>query len=81
QVTILNTSDYLGKFEGKADEGYLVGYACFLSQLEPTSIAKALEDPDWVDVMQEEQTIVATSSTEAEYVAAASCCAQVLWIQ
>ncbi|GJR22751.1 putative ribonuclease H-like domain-containing protein [Tanacetum coccineum] len=28
--------------------------ACFLSQLEPSSIAKALEDPDWVDAMQEE---------------------------
>nr|GEW52830.1 hypothetical protein [Tanacetum cinerariifolium] len=27
------------------------------------------------------QTIVATSSTKAEYVTAASCCAQVLWIQ
>nr|GEV62646.1 hypothetical protein [Tanacetum cinerariifolium] len=27
------------------------------------------------------QTVVATSSTEAEYVAAASCCAQVLWIE
>nr|GEV12116.1 hypothetical protein [Tanacetum cinerariifolium] len=27
------------------------------------------------------QTIIATSSTEAEYVAGASCCAQVLWIQ
>ena len=27
------------------------------------------------------QTIVATSSTEAEYVAAASCCGQVLWMQ
>nr|GEU49176.1 hypothetical protein [Tanacetum cinerariifolium] len=27
------------------------------------------------------QTVVAPSSTEAEYVAAASCCAQVLWIQ
>ncbi|GJV27590.1 putative ribonuclease H-like domain-containing protein [Tanacetum coccineum] len=26
-VTILNTSDYLGKFEGKADEGFVVGYA------------------------------------------------------
>nr|GEW51320.1 uncharacterized mitochondrial protein AtMg00810-like [Tanacetum cinerariifolium] len=26
------------------------------------------------------QTVVATSSTEAEYVAAASCCSQVLWI-
>nr|GFB00156.1 retrotransposon protein, putative, Ty1-copia subclass [Tanacetum cinerariifolium] len=27
------------------------------------------------------QTVVATSSTEAEYIAAASCYAQVLWIQ
>nr|GEX54063.1 hypothetical protein [Tanacetum cinerariifolium] len=27
------------------------------------------------------QTVIATSSTEAEYVVAASCCAQVLWIQ
>nr|GEV68011.1 hypothetical protein [Tanacetum cinerariifolium] len=27
------------------------------------------------------QTVVATSSTKAEYVAATSCCAQVLWIQ
>ncbi|GJT22203.1 ribonuclease H-like domain-containing protein [Tanacetum coccineum] len=29
-------------------------FACFLSQLEPTSIAKALEDSDWVAAMQEE---------------------------
>nr|GFA05402.1 putative ribonuclease H-like domain-containing protein [Tanacetum cinerariifolium] len=27
QVTILNTCDHLGKFEGKANEGFLVGYA------------------------------------------------------
>ncbi|GKB26871.1 putative ribonuclease H-like domain-containing protein [Tanacetum coccineum] len=27
QVTILNTSDHLGKFEGKADEGFIIGYA------------------------------------------------------
>nr|GEZ89197.1 hypothetical protein [Tanacetum cinerariifolium] len=26
-VTILNTLDYLGKFDGKADEGFLVGYS------------------------------------------------------
>ncbi|GKB39348.1 putative ribonuclease H-like domain-containing protein, partial [Tanacetum coccineum] len=26
-VTILNTNDYLGKFKGKADEGFIVGYA------------------------------------------------------
>nr|GEV98309.1 retrovirus-related Pol polyprotein from transposon TNT 1-94 [Tanacetum cinerariifolium] len=27
QVIILNTSDHLGKFEGKANEGFLIGYA------------------------------------------------------
>nr|GEW05605.1 hypothetical protein [Tanacetum cinerariifolium] len=26
-VTILNTIDYLGKFDGKADEGFIVGYS------------------------------------------------------
>ncbi|GJY83645.1 putative ribonuclease H-like domain-containing protein [Tanacetum coccineum] len=29
-------------------------YACFLSQNEPTSIAKALSDSSWVEAMQEE---------------------------
>ncbi|GKE91400.1 putative ribonuclease H-like domain-containing protein, partial [Tanacetum coccineum] len=29
-------------------------YACFLSQIEPTSIAKALSDSSWVEGMQEE---------------------------
>nr|GEX04812.1 retrovirus-related Pol polyprotein from transposon TNT 1-94 [Tanacetum cinerariifolium] len=33
------------------------------------------------DIMFAFCTVVATSSTEAEYVAATSCCAQVLWIQ
>nr|GEW09019.1 copia protein [Tanacetum cinerariifolium] len=36
-----------------------------------------LKDPDGED----KQTVMATSSNEAEYVAAASCCAQVLWNQ
>nr|GEZ02151.1 retrovirus-related Pol polyprotein from transposon TNT 1-94 [Tanacetum cinerariifolium] len=27
QMTILNTSDHLGKFDGKANDGFLVGYA------------------------------------------------------
>ncbi|GJZ92221.1 hypothetical protein Tco_0664286 [Tanacetum coccineum] len=31
-VTILNTSDHLGKFEGKADEGFIVGYAAHSTQ-------------------------------------------------
>ncbi|GKF31396.1 putative ribonuclease H-like domain-containing protein, partial [Tanacetum coccineum] len=29
-VTILNTSDHLGKFEGKADEGFHVGYSAHI---------------------------------------------------
>ncbi|GJW99295.1 putative ribonuclease H-like domain-containing protein [Tanacetum coccineum] len=29
-------------------------YACFLSQIEPTSIDKALSDSSWVEAMQEE---------------------------
>nr|GEY39488.1 hypothetical protein [Tanacetum cinerariifolium] len=36
-----------------------------------------LKDPDGEDV----DTVVANSSTEAEYVAVVSCCTQVLWIQ
>nr|GEV51297.1 hypothetical protein [Tanacetum cinerariifolium] len=33
-----------------------------------------------ISLQCKKQTVVATSSTEAEYVAAASCCTQVLWI-
>nr|GEX04506.1 putative ribonuclease H-like domain-containing protein [Tanacetum cinerariifolium] len=40
-----------------------------------------LKDPDGEDVDCKKQIVVATSSTEAKYVAAASGCAQVLWIQ
>nr|GEW47361.1 copia protein [Tanacetum cinerariifolium] len=29
-------------------------FACFLSQVEPRSVAQALEDPSWVDAMQKE---------------------------
>nr|GEU49952.1 hypothetical protein [Tanacetum cinerariifolium] len=29
-------------------------FACFISQLEPSSVAKALADPDWVAAIQEE---------------------------
>nr|GEZ08789.1 hypothetical protein [Tanacetum cinerariifolium] len=34
QVTILNTSDHLGKFEGKANDGFLVGYVAHSTQAD-----------------------------------------------
>ncbi|GJZ83558.1 hypothetical protein Tco_0648731 [Tanacetum coccineum] len=36
-VTILNTSDRLGKFEGKADKGFIVGYAAHSTTVNAAS--------------------------------------------
>nr|GEY97564.1 hypothetical protein [Tanacetum cinerariifolium] len=33
---------------------HLCLFSCFLSQMEPTSVAQALLDPDWVEAMKEE---------------------------
>nr|GEY54735.1 hypothetical protein [Tanacetum cinerariifolium] len=68
-----------GKITGKDLHTCLL--ACFLSQEEPKKMIQALEDPRWIKAMQEElfqfklqqckkQTVVANSTTEAEYVAA-----------
>ncbi|GJV87221.1 putative ribonuclease H-like domain-containing protein, partial [Tanacetum coccineum] len=82
QVTILNTSDYLGKFEGKADDGYLVRRnSGSHGDRKSTTGGCQFLGRRLISWQCKKQTIVATSSTEAEYVAAASCCAQVLWIQ
>ncbi|GKB83823.1 ribonuclease H-like domain-containing protein, partial [Tanacetum coccineum] len=43
-VTILNTLDHLGKFEGKADEGFLVGYSINKSNVEENLHIKFLEN-------------------------------------
>nr|GEY14119.1 retrovirus-related Pol polyprotein from transposon TNT 1-94 [Tanacetum cinerariifolium] len=51
--TILNTLDHLGKFEGKADEGFLVGYSVNIKAFR-----------EWEDRM--ERAATTTSSLEAE---------------
>nr|GFB01347.1 hypothetical protein [Tanacetum cinerariifolium] len=52
--------------------------ACFQVTLKASHLhaVKRLISWQW-----KKQTVIATSSIEAEYVVAASCCAQVLWIQ
>ncbi|GJU92993.1 hypothetical protein Tco_1317749 [Tanacetum coccineum] len=44
--------------------------ACFLSQLEPTSIAKALEDPDWVDANDKNRCNSSSSQSNRKHVPA-----------
>ncbi|GKC12688.1 retrovirus-related pol polyprotein from transposon TNT 1-94, partial [Tanacetum coccineum] len=58
---------FRGKFDGKSDEWILLEYSRVVQSL--------------MNLQCKKQTVVATSTTEAEYVAAASCCGQVLWIQ
>ena len=41
------------KRENHTDQQHCL-FACFLSQVEPTSIVQALSDPSWVEAMQEE---------------------------
>nr|GEV10389.1 putative ribonuclease H-like domain-containing protein [Tanacetum cinerariifolium] len=52
-VTILNTLDLLGKFDGKADEGFLVGYS--INRIGP----KWLFDIDTLTQSMNYQTVVA----------------------
>nr|GEV62391.1 retrovirus-related Pol polyprotein from transposon TNT 1-94 [Tanacetum cinerariifolium] len=64
------------------DHRYIVGVTASF-QLSQTHIPHAYTQAFKVNLecIKFEHTIVTTSSTEAEYVAVASCCAQVLWIQ
>nr|GFA44852.1 hypothetical protein [Tanacetum cinerariifolium] len=56
QVTILNTSDHLGKFKGKADDGFLVGYAA--QSTHDTNIIAGTQDDDSESECDEQAILV-----------------------
>nr|GEV01008.1 hypothetical protein [Tanacetum cinerariifolium] len=56
QVTILNTSDHLGKFKGKANDGFLVGYAA--NSTQDTNINAGTKDDDSKSECDEQAILV-----------------------
>nr|GEY06722.1 hypothetical protein [Tanacetum cinerariifolium] len=56
QVTILNTSDHLGKFKGKANEGFLIGYAA--NSTQDTNINAGTRDNDSESECDEQAILV-----------------------
>ncbi|GKC85378.1 hypothetical protein Tco_1141095, partial [Tanacetum coccineum] len=47
-------------------------FACFLSQIEPSSVAQALKDPAWVEAMQEEMQHVVPTGKDSSIVSTGS---------
>nr|GEW52846.1 putative ribonuclease H-like domain-containing protein [Tanacetum cinerariifolium] len=77
---------YLGLWYPKDSPFYLVAYsdsdhAGASLDIKYTSEGCQFLGSRLISWQCKKQTVVATSSTEAEYVVGASCCAQVLWIQ
>nr|GEY34938.1 hypothetical protein [Tanacetum cinerariifolium] len=58
-VTILNTLDHLGKFNGKADEGFLVGYSSNSKAFRVyNSITKKVEENIYVNFLENKQNVL-----------------------
>nr|GFC06857.1 retrovirus-related Pol polyprotein from transposon TNT 1-94 [Tanacetum cinerariifolium] len=69
-VTILNTLDPLGKFDGKANEGFLIGYSFIVAGNQPNSSACIQENLDadadvaFADKKNEPEVHVSPSSND-----------------
>nr|GEV66732.1 hypothetical protein [Tanacetum cinerariifolium] len=68
-VTILNTLDHLGKFQGKVDEGFLVGYSSSIGSTNPHNNAKDASfdgKEHHFDVKKPESKVILSLSSSAQ---------------
>ncbi|GJX57399.1 hypothetical protein Tco_0287296, partial [Tanacetum coccineum] len=87
--TLTNSMNYKPAVVGNQSNGNACTKACadadlpFYSSLKdsPNAGFKPSKEEEMKGGECKKQTVVANSTTEAEYVAASSCCGQVLWIQ
>nr|GFB27668.1 ribonuclease H-like domain-containing protein [Tanacetum cinerariifolium] len=62
-VTILNTLDPLGKFDGKVDEGFLVGYSIVVKPLGDGDAAFEVKEPEFEGRKSQSKVHVSPSSS------------------
>ncbi|GKD34627.1 hypothetical protein Tco_1250136 [Tanacetum coccineum] len=71
-LTILNTLDVLGKFDGKSDEGYLLGYSTTSKAFRVyNKRTKRVEENLYIDFLEDQPNVPGTS-TQDSYVAGSS---------
>ncbi|GJU58864.1 retrovirus-related pol polyprotein from transposon TNT 1-94 [Tanacetum coccineum] len=78
---ILNTKDYLTKFDPKSYEGVFLGYARDYVDRKSTSGICTFVGCCLTSWFSKKQTALAISTTEAEYVSAGKACQQALWMK
>ncbi|GKB35348.1 putative ribonuclease H-like domain-containing protein [Tanacetum coccineum] len=81
-VTILNTIDHLGKFEEKADEGFLVGYSLNSKAFRPVTIenrANKLAGPHKANSNAGTQDQFVTGNSELDDESAQEYCVLPIW--
>ncbi|GKD98333.1 retrovirus-related pol polyprotein from transposon TNT 1-94 [Tanacetum coccineum] len=56
-LTILNTLDSLGKFDGKSDEGYLLGYSIYSLRIHTASTTTSYDKEGQHQMIEDEQVL------------------------